>query len=271
MFPCTGGAGFFSGRDWENVMDSYDAKSCSALEKPYYKPIEAALRWCNLIEHETTILQNMGNGLLPPIGAFPQWPCLRVNAEKVHDAILNGELIAGRDGRAVSPGEHVKPERLTIRHTDLKTWMAKHHPGQTPKFLFDDIERTTHPAINADSFRALQADRDALKARVDNAIEAYKALKQERDQIESERVSLAAIVEKLDAPNAKAKTTYLNIIGGLLELMLGTTPAGNPQSAFDDQSAIVAAMLAHYDRAPGISRTTLDTKFAEANRSIKAY
>jgi hypothetical protein len=30
----------------------------------------------------------------------------------------------------------------------------------------------------------------------------------------------------------KEKTTYLNIIGGLLELMLGETPAGNKQSVF---------------------------------------
>ena len=252
-------------------MDTYDAKSCSDLAKLHYRPIDAALRWCGLIAHEIKILKATGESQYPPLGSFPQWPCLRSNVERIVDAIETGELPHGRDGKTVAPGDHVATTRRTIRHSDLKTWMARHHPDQKPKFLFDDIERTTHPAINADSFRALQADRDALKARVDNAIEAYKALKQERDQIESERVSLAAIVEKLDAPNAKAKTTYLNIIGGLLELMIGTTPAGKPQSVFDDQSAIVAAMLAHYERAPGISRTTLDTKFAEANRSIKAY
>lgn len=56
-------------------MEIYDSKSCSALEKPYYKPIEAALRWCNLIAHESHILQVTGEALFPPASAFPQWPC----------------------------------------------------------------------------------------------------------------------------------------------------------------------------------------------------
>ncbi|RBL87878.1 hypothetical protein DDE05_00435 [Streptomyces cavourensis] len=40
--------------------------------------------------------------------------------------------------------------------------------------MFDEIERTTHTAINADSFRALQAERDALKARIEKAEAAWK-------------------------------------------------------------------------------------------------
>lgn len=251
-------------------MNSYDAKSCSALEKPYYKPIEAALRWCNLIQHESVILQTTGDDLFPAVGAFPQWPCLRANAEKVYDAILNGELAGGRDGRTVSAGDHVKKERLTIRHTDLKAWMLKHYPDQKPTFLFDDVERTTHSAINADSFRALQVDRDALKARLEKAMDVYRALKQDRDTISGERDSLAAMVEKMNVPGARAETTYLNIIGGLLGLMLGKSPADKPQSVFENQSMVIAAMLAHHGHLAGISDTTLQNKFADANRSIKA-
>lgn len=48
-------------------MDEYNEKSCNALEKPYYKPIEAALRWCNLIKFESEILNAIGNDLLPEI------------------------------------------------------------------------------------------------------------------------------------------------------------------------------------------------------------
>jgi hypothetical protein len=251
-------------------MNNYDAKSCSALEKSHYKPIEAALRWCNLIQHEAVILQTTGDDLFPSIGAFPQWPCLRANAEKVYDAILNGELAGGRDGKTVSTRDHVKKERLTIRHTDLKGWMAKHYPDQKPKFLFDEVERTTHAAINADSFRVLQADRDALKTRIEKAIDAYQALRQERDKIEGERASLAAMVEKMNIPGARAETTYLNIIGGLLGLMLGKSPAGKAQSVFDNQSMVIAAMLAHHGHLAGVSDTTLQNKFAEANRSIKS-
>ena len=146
----------------------------------------------------------------------------------------------------------------------------KASPRPKPKFLFDDVERTTHAAINADSFRALQVDRDALKARVGKAIDAYQTLQQERNKIEGERASLAAMVEKMNIPGARAETTYLNIIGGLLGLMLGKSPAGKAQSVFDNQSMVIAAMLAHHGHLAGVSDTTLQNKFAEANRSIKS-
>ena len=208
--------------------------------------------------------------MFPPITAFPQWPCLRANAEKIVDALLNGELTGGRDGRTVGSEDHVAKERLTVRHTDLKAWMAKHYPDQKPPFLFDAVERSTHTAINADSFRTLQADRDGLKSRVEKAIDAYQVLRQERDRIEGERASLAAMVEKMNVPGARAETTYLNIIGGLLGLMLGKSPAGKSQSVFQNQGMVIAAMLAHHGHLAGVSDTTLQNKFAEANRSIKS-
>lgn len=252
------------------MNSGYDTKSCNALEKPFYRPIEAALRWCNLIAHEEVILRTVQDDPVPGPGMFPQWPCMRANAEKVLDAILNNELPYGRDGRTVQPGDQVAKHRLTIRHADLKDWMQRRYPDQKPAFLFDEVERTTHSAINADTFRALQADRDALKTRLDKATDAYRTLKQERDAMAGERDSLRGIVEKMAAPGERAETTYLNIIGGLLGLMLGKTPADKPQSVFDNQAAIISAMLAHYDDKPGIAARTLEEKFAAAKRSLTA-
>ena len=251
-------------------MNNYDSKSCSALAKLHYRPVDAALRWCGLIDHEAKILTATGEAQYPPLGTFPQWPCLRSNIEAILDAIENGDLPHGRDGKTVTFGDHVAVARRTIRHSDLKAWMTKHHPDKKPKFLFDDVERTTHAAINADSFRALQVDRDALKVRIDKAIDAYQALRQERDKIEGERASLAAMVEKMNVPGARAETTYLNIIGSLLGLMLGKSPAGKAQSVFENQGMVIAAMLAHHGNLAGISDTTLQNKFAEANRSINS-
>lgn len=222
------------------------------------------------MDHEVKILAAAGEAQYPPLGTFPQWPCLRNNIEVIIDAIENGDLPCGRDGRTVNQGDHVAPGRRTVRHNDLKTWMTKFHPDKKPKFLFDEVERTTHTAINADSFRALQVDRDALKTRVDKAIEVYQALRQERDKIEGERASLAAMVEKMNVPGARAETTYLNIIGGLLGLMLGKSPAGKPQSVFENQSMVIAAMLGNYPGRPGVSDSNLEKQFAEANRSIKS-
>lgn len=196
-------------------MDGYNAKSCSALEKPYYKPIEAALRWCNLINHEAEILRESGDDLFPRIGAFPQWPCLRANAEKIYDAILNGGLPHGRDGRTVSPGDHVAKERLTIRHTDLREWMAKHYPDQKPAFLFDEVERNTHASFNADSFRVLQADRDAARSELAGAKSLATEVRGERDALLGERNSLRAMIDK--AMTTTERNTLLTIIAALCD------------------------------------------------------
>jgi hypothetical protein len=120
-------------------VTNYDAKSCSALEKPYYRPIEAALRWCGLTKHEPEIIGAMSSGeLTPPFNRFPQWPCLYLNTEKIVDAIRHSELPGGRDGVTVVDPSGVAKHRLTIRHSDLKKWMAATEPGKTPAFLFGE-------------------------------------------------------------------------------------------------------------------------------------
>ncbi len=248
----------------------YDPKSCDALQKPFYRPIEAALRWCNLAAHEAAILEIVGDDLVPQSRAFPQWPCLRANAEKILDAIRNQELVFGRDGITVQPDDHVAPHRLTVRHTDLKFWMAKNYPDQKPRFLFDEIERNTHKAINADSFRALQADRDAHKARHNKLNDAYQALIEERNKIEGQRTSLQAMVDKANFPGDRSETTYLNIIGGLLNLLLGKSPNGKEYSSFKSQAAVISALLAHHPGTPGITARTLEDKFPAAKRSLTA-
>lgn len=44
--------------------------------KIYYRPIEPALRWCNLMAHETEILEVSWHCPATLSTAFPQWPCL---------------------------------------------------------------------------------------------------------------------------------------------------------------------------------------------------
>ncbi|WP_131795491.1 hypothetical protein [Fluoribacter gormanii] len=195
------------------MTDEYNPKSCNALEKPFYHPIEVAIRWCNLIKNEEIILQQVPDNLVPSPGLFPQWPCLRANAEKVLDAILSNDIPYGRDGRTVNPGEQVARHRLTVRHSDLKIWMQKHYPDQKPDFLFDEIEQNTHSAMSKDAFLALQAERDALKLRIENATDAYRKLKQDRDNIATERDKLHALVGK--AFTTTERNTLLTMIAAV--------------------------------------------------------
>lgn len=215
----------------------YNPKSCNALEKPFYTPVEAALRWCNLIAHEIEILHAVGFDPVPPPAAFPQWPCLRANAEKILDAILNGELPYGRDGRPVPPREQVAKHRLTIRHHDLKAWMAEHYPDQKPPFLFDEVERTTHAKITVEAWQALQADRDALKARVEKAEALYR---DKWSKLEAEAKQQA------DEPSPKSRNAYLRTIAALGHALIGGS-SGQPHP---DANAILAALAAKGIEAP---------------------
>lgn len=218
----------------------YNPKSCNALEKPYYTPLEAALRWCGLIAHEASILSTAELGveqLHMVAAAYPQWPCLRANAEKILDAILNKELPHGRDGRTVAPDDHVARHRLTVRHSDLKAWMAKHYPDQTPPFLFDEIERTTHAKITVEAWQALQAERDALKARVEKA----EALYRDRwSKLEAEAKQLA------DEPAPKSRNAFLRTIAALGYALIGGS-TGQPHT---DEAAILSALASKGIAAP---------------------
>ena len=199
----------------------------------------------------------------------PYIPCLLARCKIIHDAIESGALPASRENGRVT-AEHIAPERRYVSRENLKAWIANEYPADKPKFLFDEIERNTHAAINKDAFLSLQADRDALRAELEKARTRASETIGKMSALQGERDSLASMVEKMGVPGARAETTYLNIIGGMLGLMLGKTAAGRSQSIFENQEAIISALLGHYGDKPGITATTLENKFAEAKRRIKA-
>ncbi len=195
------------------MTTKYDKNSCNALEKPYYRPIEAAVRWCGLIAFEAQILKTMAARSIPEPGMFPEWPCLQVNTEKLFDAMNHGDIPHGRDGRPVSSDEHVAPSRRTIRHADLKEWMQKRFPDKKPEFLFGEIERKTHSAITIEAYQVLIAERDALSIRLEKKTEAYNILQQEHSDTIGERNSLRTMVS---APvSVRERRTFLAIIAAI--------------------------------------------------------
>ena len=85
-----------------------------------------------------------------------------------------------------------------------------------------------------------------------------------------DELPVSAPMQPERAVGPRAETTYQNIIGGLLALMLGKTPAGKPQSVFDSQATIIDALLANFPEKSGIAQRTLEQTFAEAKRSLDA-
>jgi hypothetical protein len=144
----------------------------------------------------------------------------------------------------ISKWTRFNKELHNINRADLKAWMVENLPDEKPSFLFDVVERN---ALVTEDLLALRAQRDDLLKKV----ELLKANPQQPSKI-----------------GEKAEATYLNIIGGLIGLMLGKTPAGKTQSVFDTQTAIVDALTATYSGKQGISKRTLEEKFAAAKRSI---
>lgn len=248
-------------------MAGYNTKSCNALQKPYYRPIEAAIRWCGLIEYEAQILREMeSSGVhIPVAGQFPRWPCLRVNTEKIFDGLEHREMPCGRDGRPVAPDDHVAPARRTVRHTDLRIWMAKHYPDQKPDFLFDETERSAHAAINADSFRALQVDLLAVRADLSREVQRREKIAKERDSLLGQRDSLQAMVERLSADAGKASERQgksdLHIIGALLQVIM-------ENKVFPSEEALRMHIAEQYQGYSGCAERTLAGRFSQSKKLL---
>lgn len=253
------------------MTSGYDPKSCNALEKPFYRPVEAALRWCGLIAHEGEILSALHDGRdIPRTGQFPMWPCLRANTERILDAIANGDIPHGRDGKTVAANDHVRGDRLTVRHTDLKAWMAEHYPDQKPAFLFDEIERSTHSRITADAWHTLQAERDALKARIEKAEEWARGAIAERNRLTGQIERITAEAAKANTPSPRSEAAYLNIIGALLEVITGRVPGFEKHPDIENEAKLIEAIEHHFQGFDGLSKSNLSRKFPKAKRSLGA-
>lgn len=240
----------------------------SPLSKVHYRPIEAAIRWTRLWKQEREILVVLQTRNLPAPGDFPQWPALRLNAERIFDALRNGELPYGLDGAPAPPETSIDHPSLTVRHVHLKAWMQRYYPEQRPKFLFSALERSVHPAITIDDVRALSFERDSLKSLV-----------AERDaEISALRIELRALLKSIDTGtrhqssaeslSARAETAYLHIIGGQLDLLLGKEASGKSNLRFRTQEEVIAALTDRYGKRLGITKSTLENKFALANRML---
>lgn len=254
-------------KSWYNKNDCEHLRAYHA----YYPVPAAAMLWCGVPPDD---VQDELNRISPHphirgVFTHPFIPCFEVRCRIIHDAIESRTLPASRENGKVTD-EHIAPERRHVSREHLKAWIAKEHPADKPAFLFDEVERKTHSSINADTFRALQADRDAARAELEKAKARAADTIREMEAMRGERDSLRAIVEKMNAPGERAETTYLNIIGALLGLMLGKSPSGQKLSSYDNQAAIISALLAHHEGKPGIAARTLEEKFAEANRSLKS-
>src|SRR5574338_1074999 len=97
------------GIDNEDRVDCGKEPSMARASQPpvavrtYYRPIEAAIRWCGLLRFEKRILSALAGRPLPDEDEFRRWPTLRLNAERILDARAHDELPRRIAGRADAP------------------------------------------------------------------------------------------------------------------------------------------------------------------------
>lgn len=236
--------------------------------KVFYRPIDAALRWCNLIHYEAQILQAVWSRPEELATLFPQWPGLYATTEKIYDAVRNGDLPYGCLGISVPMKTYVDPHQLTIRHSDLRHWMQIHYPDHKPAFLFE-CGSNAHEKVSLGTLLAIQAERDALLRERDTLQHNYQNVLVDLQSIGLERDDLKELVRAHGQLSERSEITYQNIIGALVDLMQDHSPAGTPLSVFESQAAIVDAIVARHEGVTGLSKRTLDEKFAAAKRSLK--
>lgn len=228
-----------------------------------YRPIEAAIRLSGLTRHERYILEHLNGRRIPEPDEFPQWPTLRRNAERIYDGILNKELRVAINGITVQGGVGANPDdpNLTIRHVDLKAWMCRFYPAHRPSFLFSRLERKANPGISLEAVQALCLEREGLRLCIAQREQGLKKLREELRAREESTRSGAPL-------GPRSETTYLHILGGLLTLLLGSSPSGQRYSSFTSQEAIISALIAHHGERLGIAERTLQAKFAAARRAL---
>ena len=239
------------------------------VSKVYYRPIEAAIRWAGLLKHKKEILRLISwPRHLPMTLDFPGWTELRLCTERIYDAIFNGELPYGCNGITQNDKALWDSPNLTIRHVDLKRWMRDQYPEQRPAFLFSRRERIAHPIITLETGQAMLVERKAMKAELKQCRRQLEML-QEQHHVLSKQIEVTSACNEYSITN-RAESTYQHIIGGMLDLMLGQSPAGTPYSCFKTQEAIVSALIAHHDGIMGITERTLNGKFAQARRRMRS-
>ena len=67
----------------------------------------------------------------------------------------------------------------------------------------------------------------------------------------------------------RSEAAYLNVVGVLLDVILGTSPDGTANPIFETQAKLIDQILEHHGGKAGISQRNLDGKFADAKRNLK--
>ncbi|AUF96884.1 hypothetical protein CXQ80_14090 [Pseudomonas sp. 02C 26] len=230
-----------------------------------YHPVDAAILWCDLAEHEEEILRI---DLSQPgclLKHFPQWPFLHIYTECIYDAILSGELPATYLGCPLSSRSHAHREYCSIRRADLLVWFVRNYPTEKPAFLFPQSLDHSE-CISLSMYMVKQAELEASQRALEKMREALAATTEEMATLMALNRQLSERLEACGIPSEVSEGAHNTLIGAVLQATLGKSNSGQVQSVYPSQAALVEEITRRFPRVSGLSKSTLDRRFAEARR-----
>ncbi|WP_225084819.1 hypothetical protein U1R68_09615 [Pectobacterium colocasium] len=195
------------------------------------------------------------------------WPNLSLNHERVLDGLINGELRHSKRGVISSTPMDLNDPDLSIRHVDLKNWMMSYYPNEKPDFLFSPEERFSTTTININSVQILLAELEVMRIKNNHLEMQYNKIKDDYLSLQANCAS-AMLNSTQSALGERSESTYLTVIGALISLYNQHSPSGQAYTLFTSQDAVISALIAHYGDKRGISKSTLENKFAQAKRLL---
>jgi hypothetical protein len=217
------------------MTEAWKDDNCAAMKAHYavYSVPEASALWCGVDKDQvkkilSEVVKLSETGFGRGVWLHDDIPCLEPRSRAIAEAILSGALPHGReDGVTVDSNDVVAAERRRVLGRDLKCWMELEFPNEKPEFLFDDIERNSHSEITLEAYQALQADRDALKLRVEKAKTAYTQLRNEKTIVENELKEVKKQLSGCDHIKAIKNSDELSTNDYWIKLMRLATKAIN--------------------------------------------
>ncbi|WP_256596095.1 MULTISPECIES: hypothetical protein [Pseudomonas] len=221
-----------------------------------YHPIDAAILWCDLAEHEDEILRIDLSHPGSLLKHFPQWPFLHVYAECIYDAIVCGELPATCLGRPITSDNQGHRDCWSIRRADLLIWFVRTFPDEKPAFLFS--QNVDHSAcIRLDTHLAQQAELDAAQRTIEKMRQSLAANVEEMAALTTLNKELFAQLDACGLPSEASEGMQNMLVGAVLEVTLGKSKDGRVQSVYRSQSALVQEITRRFPGVSGLSKSTL--------------
>ena len=145
----------------------------------------------------------------------------------------------------------------------------QHDPNHEPATYFELVCFCEDLKVWIEKARQDSNDAKVVVLR-DVADRIEQILDADRERVGGEIQGLRAARTTQETSGKVRDTTYLNIIGALLDCIFGEAPGAEKHPSFSNQSALVTLLDEKYKGFSGLSKRNLEKYFAEAKRNLKA-